>query len=115
MSFSRKYKRGKRVYLAELDSRRIKGKVVQRFLRYVGKQADGHTVLSTSISEAQVDKVKLYGPLLVLHHLAEEIGLREHLGPYANEILSMVYAHCIDYRSVNHMRTWFARTDLQWC
>ena len=81
MSFSRKYKRGKRVYLAEVDSRRIKGKVVQRFLRYVGKQADGHTVLSTSISEAQVDEVKLYGPLLVLHDLAEEIGLREHLGP----------------------------------
>ncbi|PYU77736.1 MAG: hypothetical protein DMG50_29855, partial [Acidobacteria bacterium] len=97
-----------------MDSRRIKGKVVQRFLRYVGKRADGHTVLSTSISEAQVDEVKLYGPLLVLHHLAEEIGLREHLGPYANEILSMVYAHCIDYRSVNHMRTWFARTDLHW-
>ena len=114
MSFIRKYKRGKRIYLAEVDSRRIKGKVVQRFLRYVGKRADGHTVLSTSISEAQVDEVKLYGPLLVLHHLAEEIGLREHLGPYANEILSMVYAHCIDYRSVNHMRTWFARTDLHW-
>ena len=40
--------------------------------------------------------------------------MREHLGPYANEILSMVYAHCIDYRSVNHMRTWFVRTDLHW-
>src|SRR6266550_9469732 len=114
MSYIRKYRKGNKVYLAEVESRRIKGKVVQRFLRYVGKQADGHTILSTSISDAQVEEVKLYGPLLVLHHLAEEIGLREHLGPYANEILSMVYAHCIDYRSVNHMRTWFARTDLQW-
>src|SRR5437762_10386868 len=105
MSFIRKYRKGNKVYLAEVESRRIKGKVVQRFLRYVGKQADGRTVLSASISDAQVDEVKLYGPLLVLHHLAEEIGLREHLRPYANEILSMVYAHCIDYRSVNHMRT----------
>ena len=77
MSFIRKYKRGKRVYLAEVESRRVKGKVVQRFLRYVGKQADGHTVLATSISEAQVDEVKLYGPLLVLHHLAEEIERSE--------------------------------------
>src|SRR5438046_9858145 len=114
MSYIRKYRKGNKVYLAEVESRRIKGKVVQRFLRYVGKQADGRTVCSASICDDHVDEVKLYGPLLVLHHLAEEIGLREHLGPYANEILSMVYAHCIDYRSVNHMRTWFARTDLHW-
>lgn len=114
MSFIRKYKKGKKVYLAEVENRRIGGKVVQRFLRYVGKQADGRTVLSTSISDVEVQEVRLYGPLLVLHQLAEEIGLREHLGPYANEILSMVYAHCLDYKSVNHMRTWFARTDLNW-
>ena len=51
MSFIRKYKKGNKVYLAEVESRRIKGKVVQRFLRYVGKQADGHTILSASISD----------------------------------------------------------------
>ena len=88
--------------------------MVQRFIRYVGKQADGKTVLSTSISDVDVSEVRLYGPLLVLHHLAQEIGLPEQLGPYANEILSMVYAHCLDYRSLNHIRRWFARTDLNW-
>ena len=112
MSFIRKFKKGGKVYLAEVENRRIEGKVVQRFIRYVGKQADGRTILSTSLSDAQVDEVKLYGPLLVLHHLAQEIGLGELLGPYAREILSMVYAHCLDYKSVNHMETWFARTDL---
>ena len=64
------------------------------------------------MSDVHVDEVKLYGPLLVLHHLSEEIGLRDHLGDYANEIVSMVYAHCLDYQSVNHMEDWFARTDL---
>jgi hypothetical protein len=112
MSFIRKYKKGGKVYLAEVENRRVKGKVVQRFIRHVGKQADGRTVLSTSISDVQVEEVRLYGPLLVLHHLAEEIGLRGHLGTYANEIMSMVYAHCLDYQSVNHMEGWFARTDL---
>src|SRR6516162_8833324 len=104
MSFIRKYRVGGKIYLAEVESRRVKGKVVQRFIRYVGKQADGKTILSTSISDVSVSEVRLYGPLLVLHHLAQEIGLPEHLGPYANEILSMVYAHCLDYRSLNHMR-----------
>jgi transposase len=112
MSFIRKYQKGGKVYLAEVENRRIKGKVVQRFIRYVGKEADGRTVLSASMSDVRVEEVKLYGPLLVLHHLSEEIGLRDHLGLYANEILSMVYAHCLDYQSVNHMADWFGRTDL---
>lgn len=104
MSYIRKYKKGERTYLAEVESKRIGGKVVQRFIRYVGKEADGRTILSTSMSDAQIEGIKLYGPLLVLNHLADEIGLRQYLGTYAAEILSMVYAHCLDYQSVNHMQ-----------
>jgi hypothetical protein len=69
-------------------------------------------VLATSISDVEVEEVKLYGPLLVLHQLAQEIQLPDQLGAYSQEILSLVYAHCLDYRSLNHMPTWFARTDL---
>jgi transposase len=112
MSYIRKYKKGGRTYLAEVESKRIDGKVVQRFIRYVGKEADGRTVLSTSMSDVRIEGIKLHGPLLLLNHLAEEIGLRQHLGEYAGEILSMVYAHCLDYQSVNHMPKWFQRTDL---
>ena len=101
MSFIRKIKKGDKTYLAEVENRRVEGKVVQRFIRYVGKQADGRTVLSTSLSDVEVAEVKLYGPLLVLHFLAKEIHLDAHLGPYAREILSMTYAHCLDYKSVN--------------
>jgi transposase len=112
MSFIRRIKRGGRVYLAEVENRRIDGKVVQRHIRYVGREADGETILAASLSEAEVEQVKLYGPLLVLHHLAKKIDLPERLGPYSQEILSLVYAHCLDYRSLNHMPQWFERTDL---
>jgi len=112
MSFVRKIKRRGRVYLAEVENRRVKGKVVQRHIRYVGREADGKTILAASLSEAEVEQVKLYGPLLVLHHLAKKIHLPEQLGPYSQEILSLVYAHCLDYRSLNHMPQWFERTDL---
>ncbi len=112
MSFIRKIRKGDRTYLAEVETRRVEGKVVQRFIRYVGKEADGRTILSTSLSEAEVEAVKLYGPLLVLHHLATEIQLPELLGDYSQEILSLVYAHCLDYRSLNYMPSWFERTDL---
>jgi transposase len=49
---------------------------------------------------------------MVLHSLAEAIELPALLGEYANEILAMVYAHCLDYESLNHMPKWFERTDL---
>ena len=49
---------------------------------------------------------------MVLHHLADEIGLAAELGDHGQEILSMVYAHCLDYQSLNHMPQWFERTDL---
>ena len=112
MSFIRRIKRAGRVYLAEVQNQWVKGKCVQRHLRYVGREADGKTLLAASLSEAEVEQVKLYGPLLVLHHLAKEIQLADQLGPYSQEILSLVYAHCLDYRSLNYMPSWFERTDL---
>lgn len=112
MAFIRKIKRGKKIYLAEVENVRIEGKVVQRHIRYVGKETDGKTILSSSISDLQVDDVKIYGPLLVLNQLAKSIRLDEMLGEYSQEILSMVYAHCIDYRSLNQMQAWYQRTDL---
>ncbi len=80
MSFIRKIKRGGKVYLAEVENNWINGQCVQKHLRYVGKEADGQTRLSTSLSDVAVDRVKLYGPLLVLNFLAQEIGLSQLLG-----------------------------------
>jgi len=112
MSFTRKITKNGKVYLAEVENRWIDGKCAQKHIRYVGKQADGRTILSASLSDAVVDEVKLYGPLLLLDHLAKKIGLPELLGERGREILSMVYAHCLDYKSVNQMERWFQRTDL---
>ena len=112
MSFIKKFKRNGKIYLAEVESQRINGKVVQKYKKYLGKEADGKTILSSSISNASIQKIKLYGPVLVLNHLAQEISLSEILGEYGDEILSLVYAHCLDYRSINKMNNWFERTDL---
>lgn len=112
MSFTRKIRKGDHIYLDEVENKWINGKVVQKHIKYIGKEVDGKTILSSSISNIEIDHVKLYGPLLVLNHLASEIRLDEHLGQYADEILSLVYAHCLDYKSINQMERWFKRTDL---
>ena len=112
MSFIRKIKKGGGVYLAEVENIWVEGTCRQRHLRYVGKEVDGKTILSASISNVEIEDVKVHGPLLVLNHLAGEIGLSGFLGEYGDEILSMVYAHCLDYQSLNKMGSWFERTDL---
>ncbi len=112
MSFVRKIRKNGKTYLAEVENRWVDGKCVQKHIRYIGKEADGRTILSSSLSDIVVDEVKLYGPLLVLNHLANQIDLPLMLGPRASEVLSLVYAHCLDYKSVNQMERWFQRTDL---
>jgi len=112
MSYIKKSKRNGKIYLSEVETKRVNGRIITRHIRYLGKEADGKTVLSASVSNIAVDKVKVYGPLLVLNHIAQEIELSSMLGGYGDEILSLVFAHCLDYKSVNQMPSWFERTDL---
>ena len=65
MSFIRKIRKGNKVYLAEVENKKINGKVVQRHIRYVGKEVDNEVVISISSKDLSVDSVKVYGPLLV--------------------------------------------------
>ncbi len=113
MSFVRKIRKGDKIYLAEVENKWINGRCVQKHIRYVGKEVDGQTVLASSLSNVEVEEVKIYGPLLVLDYIAKTIKLPELLGEYGKEILSMVYAHCLDYKSINQMEHWFERTDLE--
>lgn len=110
--YIKKIKKNGKIYLAEVESKRIDGKVVQKHIRYIGKEVDNKTILSASISDVSVEEVKIHGPLLVLNYFCKKIGLSELLGEYGDEILSLVFAHCIDYKSVNKMMDWFKRTDL---
>lgn len=113
MSFVRKLKQNGRTYLVEVKSYRDEnGKVKQKYLRYVGREIDDKRILTGSIANAVVTKVSIYGPLLALHEIAQEIGLDGLLGEYAPEMLSIVYAHCIQPGSLRRMSDWYQRTDL---
>ena len=98
MSYIRKRKKNGKIYLEEVESVRVNGKIVQRHIKYIGKEADNKTILSSSISNISIEEIKLHGPLLVLNYFCEKIGLSDILGEYSNELLSLVFAHCIDYK-----------------
>ena len=113
MTFVRKVKVGKRTYLAEVQSVRVDGKVKQRFIRYIGREVNGKRIISGSADQIDVLGVKIWAPLMVLDSIAKKIGLAELLGEEGEYLLSMVYAHCLDPKSINRMEEWYERTDLQ--
>jgi transposase len=112
MPFIKKSKRNGKIYLSEVENKWVDGKCIQKHIRYIGTEVDGETKLATSISDIEIEDVKVFGPLIVLHHIAKQIGLQDLLGEYSPEILSLVYAHCLNYQSINRMSSWFKRTDL---
>jgi len=75
VAFIKKSKRNGKVYLNEVENTWVNGKCIQNHIRYIGTEVDGETKLAASISDIEIEEVKVFGPLIVLHHLAEEIGL----------------------------------------
>ncbi len=114
LSFIRKYKRNGRVYLAEVENKRVDGKVIQVFIRYVGTDPDSERkAFPSCASELSIKKCQVYGSVLILHHIAEKLGLPKLLGEDAGPLLALVYAHCHNYRSVADTSNWFEKTDLK--
>lgn len=112
MTFIRKLKVGDKTYLTEVKSVRKGDKVKQKFIRYVGREINGKRIFSGSAEEIDVTGVKIWAPLIVLDRLAKQVGLSELLGNYGEYLLSLIYAHCLEPKSLNRMEDWFVRTDL---
>ena len=71
MAFIKKIKKGGKTYLIKVEGYRENGKVKHRYLGYVGKEVNDKTILSSSISNIEIESVKVYGPLMVLNHIAQ--------------------------------------------
>lgn len=107
MAFIRKHKRNGRIYLAEVENKRVDGKIRQKFLRYVGVEPDSErSAFPTCNNELSLDGVKLHGSILALDSAAKFLGLHELLGEHFAPILALVFCHCHDYRGVKDMNRW---------
>lgn len=112
MPFIRKVKVGKHVYLQEVKSVWENGRSKHKYIRTIGKEADGKRILNSLVDNTDLTKVTIYGPLLVLDNISKKLNLLDELGEYGKEILCMAYSHCIDPKSLNKMEEWFSRTEL---
>lgn len=112
MTFIKRIKIGGKIYLAEVKSVRKGNEVRHEFIRYVGKERDGKQMLSGSIHGARIDKVSIYGSLLIIDAIAKDIGLSELLGEKGDYSLSLAYGQCIAPNSTRKLAEWFERTEI---
>lgn len=113
MSFIRKIKRGNRVYLAEVENYRDGVKVRQKLIRYIGLDPDCvKNDIPFKISDLKVGPVKVFGAVIALESIARELGFFDLLGDIAAPILTLVFAHCLEYRSIEDATEWYETTDL---
>ena len=112
MSFIRKRSKNGVVYLEEVENRRVDGKVRQVFLRHIGKEIDGNLKINVDIHSLDVDSVKVNGKLQVLDWVATQLGLKDLLGEYAREILSIVYSRFLGESGIKKLEDWHQKTDL---
>ena len=112
MSFIRKIKRGNSVYLAEVENTWVQGKVVQKHLRYVGREIDGQIQRRVASTDVEVEAVRHCADVLAVHRVAERLGLRELFGEHGPYVLSFVYSHLLERPSIRKLEEWFGGTEI---
>ena len=113
MTFDRILKQGKSYYKVSVESYRKDGKVKQRYVKWVGKcDSEGNLISDNALERSEISDIYPCGWIAVVKKMAESINLAGILdSPYDGEILSLVYAHLKDYRSLEHMEQFLREND----
>lgn len=88
-------KKGNNIYLAKVESIRENGKVKQKVIEYIGKEVNGKAVKKVSSDKIEIESVKSYMDIKVVHKVSEELGIIKDLGEHSSQILTLVYSHLL--------------------
>ncbi len=112
MSFVRKIKKGPHVYLALVENKRVEGRVVQKVIRYIGKEIEGQVQKRVVTTDVQVEFVRHYADVLAVHKASQYLGLEELFGEEGKYILAFVYSHLLERPSIRKLEEWFMGTEI---
>ena len=113
MAFIRKIRKGNAIYLAKVESYREDGKVKQRVLEYVGKEENGVPIQKIDINKINIENVKQYADVTVLHQLALELNLNYLLGKHNKSIIALLIAHLICKGSILRVSKWIEQSTIK--
>jgi len=113
MAFIRKIKKKNGIYLAEVESYRVDGKVKQRFIRYIGKEVEGESIKKEALEQLEVTSVRQYLDYKVVHQVAQKLGIPQLLGKDLHSVLLLVYTQIITCKSINALPDYVGHTTLK--
>lgn len=113
MAFIRKIKKGDTVYLAKVESYREAGKVKQRVIEYIGKQENGIAIQKVDINKIEVENVKHFADVSILHQLCLELKLNYLLGNQHKQIIALLIAHLICKGSILRVSKWIENSTIK--
>lgn len=109
MGFIRRYKKGEKVYLAEVKNVRVNGKVKQKFIRYLGREMNGQPIKKVEVNNIVIENVKRSLDVLAIDKTAEELNLKSLQNKY---VLALVYSQLLENRSINKLEEWIRFTEI---
>lgn len=107
--FVRRIKTKSGIYLAEVESKRVNGKVKQHIIRYIGKEINGKVSRKVSTEDVEVVRVRRYLDVAVIDELVDELGLKRLL---PKEILVFIYAQLLDRPGIDKLEEWVDNTEI---
>lgn len=99
--------------MAKVESYREDGKVKQRVLEYVGKEENGVAIQKVDINKINIDNVKHYADVSVLHQLCLSLNLHYLLGKHHKSIIALLIAHLICKGSILRVSKWIEQSTIK--
>ena len=109
MTFIRKIKKKSGTYLAEVKSYRENGKIKQKVIKYLGKEIGDRCVRKICTNDIAIKNVKQSLDITVINAIAKQLQLDEIQNKH---ILSLVYSHLLEERSINKIEEWLRFTEI---
>lgn len=110
MSFIRKVKVGKHTYLREVESVRKGNKIIQKYIKHIGKEVNGEVVRPTSTNSIRIREVKRSIDILCIDSMANLLKLKELIRD--KTILAMAYSQILGKKSINKLEEWMKHTEI---
>ena len=108
-SFIRKINTKSGTYLAEVENKRVDGKVKQQFIRYIGKDINATPVRRIASNDLRVMEVRRSLDAEAVHRISRKIGINSITPP---EAMVLVYSQLLDRPAISRMSQYLEETEI---
>ncbi len=108
-SFIRKINTKSGTYLAEVQNKRVNGKVKQQFIRYVGKDVNAVPVRRISSNDLRIMEVRRSLDVEAVHRISTKLRINDSIPP---AVAVLIYSQLLDRPAISRMPEYLEETEI---